>query len=210
MYQINLLLQLCLPSIWSLHPLHNYLINQSYFLAGEFQCPVLNKVFTEFTHIVAVKTTGNVFCYEVISYSFQVSSLILWYFLILHVNALRTQAIQELNIKPKNWKELLTDEPFTRNDLITIQVTTMKNLLAQFLVNILLFKIIMLTFCKFGRTQTWLMARSLGNSTMSKRASNLRMKVKLCFSFRYLFSISVVPDYLTYSGNRVVLQSCSG
>lgn len=32
---------------------------------GEFQCPVLNKVFTEFTHIVAVKTTGNVFCYEV-------------------------------------------------------------------------------------------------------------------------------------------------
>lgn len=35
------------------------------FCAGEFQCPVLNKVFTEFTHIVAVKTTGNVFCYEV-------------------------------------------------------------------------------------------------------------------------------------------------
>ncbi|KAM3230354.1 hypothetical protein ACQJBY_060879 [Aegilops geniculata] len=61
---------------------------------GEFQCPVLNKVFTEFTHIVAVKTTGNVFCYE---------------------------AIQELNIKPKNWKELLTDEPFARKDLITIQ-----------------------------------------------------------------------------------------
>lgn len=61
---------------------------------GEFQCPVLNKVFTEFTHIVAVKTTGNVFCYE---------------------------AIKELNIKTKNWKELITDEPFTREDLITIQ-----------------------------------------------------------------------------------------
>ncbi|KNA14287.1 hypothetical protein SOVF_108650 [Spinacia oleracea] len=61
---------------------------------GEFHCPVLNKVFTEFTHIVAVKTTGNVFCYE---------------------------AIKELNIKTKNWKELLTDEPFTRDDLITIQ-----------------------------------------------------------------------------------------
>ncbi|OIV92843.1 hypothetical protein TanjilG_00977 [Lupinus angustifolius] len=61
---------------------------------GEYQCPVLNKVFTEFTHIVAVKTTGNVFCYE---------------------------AIKELNIKTKNWKELLTDEPFTRDDLITIQ-----------------------------------------------------------------------------------------
>ncbi|KAL2348309.1 hypothetical protein Fmac_002309 [Flemingia macrophylla] len=61
---------------------------------GEFHCPVLNKVFTEFTHIVAVKTTGNVFCYE---------------------------AVKELNIKTKNWKELLTDEPFTKDDLITIQ-----------------------------------------------------------------------------------------
>jgi peptidyl-prolyl cis-trans isomerase-like protein 2 len=67
---------------------------QSVSIAGEFHCPVLHKVFTEFTHIVAVKTTGNVFCYE---------------------------AIKELNIKPKNWKELLTDEPFTRDDLITIQ-----------------------------------------------------------------------------------------
>ncbi|XP_043713673.1 peptidyl-prolyl cis-trans isomerase CYP65 [Telopea speciosissima] len=61
---------------------------------GEYHCPVLNKVFTEFTHLVAVKTTGNVFCYE---------------------------AIKELNLKTKNWKELLTDEPFTREDLITIQ-----------------------------------------------------------------------------------------
>lgn len=61
---------------------------------GEYHCPVLNKVFTEFTHIVAVRTTGNVFCYE---------------------------AIKELNLKTKNWKELLTDEPFAREDLITIQ-----------------------------------------------------------------------------------------
>ncbi|KAL6530036.1 cytochrome P450 monooxygenase 65 [Orobanche minor] len=61
---------------------------------GEYHCPVLNKVFTEFTHIVAVKTTGNVFCYE---------------------------AIKELNIKTKNWKELLTDEPFTKEDIIPIQ-----------------------------------------------------------------------------------------
>ncbi|CAN1333627.1 Peptidyl-prolyl cis-trans isomerase CYP65 [Linum perenne] len=63
----------------------------------EFHCPVLNKVFTEFTHIVAIKTTGNVFCYE---------------------------AVKELNIKTKNWKELITDEPFTRNDLITLQKMT--------------------------------------------------------------------------------------
>lgn len=61
---------------------------------GEYHCPVLNKVFTEFTHIVAVKTTGNVFSYE---------------------------AIKELNLKTKNWKELLTDEPFKREDIITIQ-----------------------------------------------------------------------------------------
>lgn len=63
---------------------------------GEYQCPVLHKVFTEFTHIVAVGKTGNVFSYE---------------------------AIRELNIKPKIWKELLTDEPFSKEDLITIQVS---------------------------------------------------------------------------------------
>ncbi|KAJ4823323.1 cytochrome P450 monooxygenase 65 [Turnera subulata] len=61
---------------------------------GEYQCPVLNKVFTEFSHIVAVKATGNVFSYE---------------------------AIKELNIKTKNWKDLLTDEAFTKEDIITIQ-----------------------------------------------------------------------------------------
>jgi len=46
---------------------------------GEYHCPVLEKVFTEFTHIVAVKTTGNVFCYE---------------------------AIKELNLKPKNCSQM--------------------------------------------------------------------------------------------------------
>ena len=74
--------------------------------AGEYACPVLNKVFTESTHIVAVKTSGHVYCY---------------------------QAVDELNIKAKNWKcaprharrcasdltarvrrDLLTDEPFKR------------------------------------------------------------------------------------------------
>ncbi len=61
---------------------------------GEPHCPVMFKVFNNSTHIAAVKTTGNVFCYE---------------------------AIEELNIKPKNWKDLLTDEPFQRKDLIVIQ-----------------------------------------------------------------------------------------
>ena len=31
------------------------------------------------------------------------------------------QAVEELNIKPKFWKDLLTDEPFTRKDIIHIQ-----------------------------------------------------------------------------------------
>jgi len=29
--------------------------------------------------------------------------------------------VDELNIKTKNWKDLLTDEPFKRQDLITLQ-----------------------------------------------------------------------------------------
>ena len=54
-------------------------------LEGDYWCPVLNKVFTESTHIVAIKTTGNVYCYE---------------------------AVQELCLKAKNYKDLLTEEPF--------------------------------------------------------------------------------------------------
>ena len=61
---------------------------------GRYECPVLNKEFTNSTHIVAVKTTGNVYCFE---------------------------AIDELCVKPKNWRDLLTDEKFTRKDLVTIQ-----------------------------------------------------------------------------------------
>ena len=62
---------------------------------NEFCCPVMEKVFTEHTHIVAVKTTGNVFCWE---------------------------AVEELNVKAKNWKDLLSEESFTRKDIIQIQV----------------------------------------------------------------------------------------
>lgn len=50
---------------------------------------------TEATHIVAIRTTGNVFSYD---------------------------AIEMLNIKRKHWKDLLTDEPFAKADIITIQV----------------------------------------------------------------------------------------
>ena len=62
--------------------------------AGEYMCPVLNKVFTEHSHIVAIRGTGNVFSHE---------------------------AVQELNVKPKAWRDLLTDEPFQRADILTLQ-----------------------------------------------------------------------------------------
>lgn len=59
-----------------------------------FQCPALFRPFTKNSHIICVATTGNVFCNE---------------------------AIEQLNIKTKNWKDLISDQPFTRKDLITIQ-----------------------------------------------------------------------------------------
>ena len=63
----------------------------------KYHCPVLFKVFNENSHIVAVRTTGNVYSYE---------------------------AIEQLNINPKHWKDLITDEPFTRSDIIHIQDPT--------------------------------------------------------------------------------------
>ena len=63
--------------------------------AGEYHCPVMFKVFNPSTHIAAIKTTGHVYCHE---------------------------AIEELNLKAKNFKDLLNDEPFTRTDIISIQV----------------------------------------------------------------------------------------
>jgi len=62
--------------------------------SGEPHCPVMFKVFNNNTHIAAIKTTGNVFCYE---------------------------AIEELNLKTKNFKDLISDEPFTRDDIIVLQ-----------------------------------------------------------------------------------------
>ena len=61
---------------------------------GEQHCPVMFKVYNNSTHIAAIKTTGNVFSYE---------------------------AIEELNIKPKSFKDLLTDEAYQRKDLIILQ-----------------------------------------------------------------------------------------
>jgi peptidyl-prolyl cis-trans isomerase-like 2 len=61
---------------------------------GEYVDPVTYKVFTDNTHIVALKNSGNVFSWD---------------------------TIERLNIKPKNWRDLVTDEEFTRKDIITLQ-----------------------------------------------------------------------------------------
>lgn len=62
--------------------------------AGKFHCPITFKEFTDYSHIVAIRPSGHVYSYE---------------------------AIDELNIKTKNMKDLLTDTPFTKLDIITIQ-----------------------------------------------------------------------------------------
>uniref|UniRef100_A0A669CK37 RING-type E3 ubiquitin transferase n=1 Tax=Oreochromis niloticus TaxID=8128 RepID=A0A669CK37_ORENI len=64
---------------------------------GKYHCPVLYNVFTNNSHIVANKVSGNVFSYE---------------------------AVEQLNIKTKSFNDLLTDEPFTRKDIITLQDPT--------------------------------------------------------------------------------------
>jgi len=60
----------------------------------EYHCPIMFKSFTPHTRIVAVKTSGNVYCFE---------------------------AIENLCFKTKSMKDLLTDEPFTKADVITLQ-----------------------------------------------------------------------------------------
>lgn len=56
--------------------------------------PVTYKVFTNNTHIVALWNTGNVFSYD---------------------------TVERLNIKAKMWRDLVSDEAFSRKDLITLQ-----------------------------------------------------------------------------------------
>lgn len=61
---------------------------------GLWHCPVMYKVFNNNTHVVAIRSTGNVFCFD---------------------------AVNELNIKTKNYTDLLTGETFKRSDIITLQ-----------------------------------------------------------------------------------------
>lgn len=61
---------------------------------GEYVDPVTFKVFTDNTHVVALRNTGNVFSWD---------------------------TVERLNIKAKNWKDLVSDEDFKRSDIITLQ-----------------------------------------------------------------------------------------
>lgn len=61
---------------------------------GEYVDPVTYKVLTDNTHVVALKKSGNVFAWD---------------------------TVERLNIKAKNWRDLVSDEEFTRKDIITLQ-----------------------------------------------------------------------------------------
>ena len=62
--------------------------------AGEYIDPVTYKVLTNNTHIVALRSTGNVYAWD---------------------------TVERLNIKGKMWRDLVTDEEFSRKDIITLQ-----------------------------------------------------------------------------------------
>eukprot|EP01065_Artemidia_motanka_P026062 TRINITY_DN30984_c0_g1_i1.p1 TRINITY_DN30984_c0_g1~~TRINITY_DN30984_c0_g1_i1.p1 ORF type:complete len:562 (+),score=165.23 TRINITY_DN30984_c0_g1_i1:50-1687(+) len=61
---------------------------------GSFVCPSTKKEFTDHTHVVAIKTSGNAYAFG---------------------------AVQEMNIKCGNWQDLIDGTPFTRQDVVTIQ-----------------------------------------------------------------------------------------
>jgi peptidyl-prolyl cis-trans isomerase-like protein 2 len=64
---------------------------------GKYFCPVTYKEFNNNSHICTIKTSGNVYSYS---------------------------AVQELNVKAKNWTDLLTGEAFKRSDILVLQDPT--------------------------------------------------------------------------------------
>jgi peptidyl-prolyl cis-trans isomerase-like protein 2 len=61
---------------------------------GEYVDPVTKKVFTDFSKLVAIKPSGRVYLWD---------------------------TVEQLNLKAKNMRDLVSDEEFTRGDLITLQ-----------------------------------------------------------------------------------------
>lgn len=62
---------------------------------GKLQCPVLYKDFNKHSHVVAIRTTGNVYSYD---------------------------AVKELNLKARNMTDLLNGEKFEKKDIIVLSV----------------------------------------------------------------------------------------
>ncbi|KAF9893240.1 Peptidyl-prolyl cis-trans isomerase cyp8 [Aspergillus nanangensis] len=62
--------------------------------SGEYVDPVTYKVLTDNSHVVALRNTGNVFAWD---------------------------TVERLNIKGKLWRDLVTDDEFSRKDIITLQ-----------------------------------------------------------------------------------------
>ncbi|KAJ1966368.1 cyclophilin peptidyl-prolyl cis-trans isomerase Cyp8 [Dispira parvispora] len=61
---------------------------------GQYCCPVSYKVFNDYSHIVAIRPTGNVFSYE---------------------------SVSNFNLKRNQLKDLVDDTPFVKSDIITLQ-----------------------------------------------------------------------------------------
>lgn len=61
---------------------------------GHWHCPITRKVFNDSTHVVAVRTSKYVYSHN---------------------------AVNELNIQPKNYVDIVTGEKFKKSDIITIQ-----------------------------------------------------------------------------------------
>jgi peptidyl-prolyl cis-trans isomerase-like protein 2 len=61
---------------------------------GEYVDPVTKKVFTDFSKLVAIKTSGRVYLWD---------------------------TVEQLNLKAKSMRDLVSDEEFTRADLIILQ-----------------------------------------------------------------------------------------
>eukprot|EP00871_Galdieria_phlegrea_P004118 jgi/Galph1/4707/GphlegSOOS_G3339.1 len=87
------------------HPITEEPLNSSQLTAlrfhkneeGQLHCPILYKPFTEKTEVACIISTGNVYSLE---------------------------AIKELNLKQKYLKDLLTGEPFKKEDIIILQTKT--------------------------------------------------------------------------------------
>ncbi len=62
--------------------------------SGKYGCPMTFKEFTDFSHIVAIKTSGHVYSMD---------------------------AVRELNLKCNNMNDLMTGVPFSKSDIVTIQ-----------------------------------------------------------------------------------------